>query len=364
MAALRLPLPNTKRLSGVAIMLAFCAALVRSPAPPNSSSAAHARVGFTFSQQQTTYMGIAYQDAYHALMGLRPPIVRLAVYWNRTEPQPRSYDFSVVDWLIANTPPATSIILVVGMKAPRWPEFYIPPRFEQANNMPERAQVSDDMQLQTALLQFDRAVVLHYRDSPRIAYWQVENEPLDPSGPRQWTIGSEFLAREVGLVRKHDGRHRPVLVNTFVSTNPARQVPGLDGSLARRVHQILSTADILGLDVYPVRAHEVFGQNLFFRWPAFIWQRQLRAAHGAAQSAGKEVWVSEAQAEPWLVTELVYLRRLPSPEITPSETDFLVEQLRADGFQTVLLWGAEYWYMRLQRYGDSHWWAAMRPLFD
>jgi hypothetical protein len=336
-------------------------AALLAPGAPRVDQAAM-RTGFSFSQQQTEYMDLSYQQTYHGLMQLGPSLVRLAAYWDKMEPAPGVYDFTTLDWLIANTPPGTRVVLGLGMKAPRWPEFYLPAWLEQANDMPNHARVTDDPQLRAALPDFIQAVVERYRDSPAIAYWQVENEPLDPSGPRQWTIGSDVLAQETALVDRLDSQHRPVLLTTFVSTNPAHQFAATNPGLMNRVQSLLGMADVLGLDVYPVREHDILGKALIFRWPPFIWQQRLRSVQHAARTAGKPVWVTELQAEPWLLTQVVYLQQPPNPGIVPAETEFLTQEIRADGFPTALFWGAEYWYMRMARFEDRSWWSAAQQL--
>src|SRR5437879_3250823 len=65
------------------------------------------------------------------------------------------------------------------------------------------------------------AAIGHLRGGQPIAAWQVENEPLDAAGPHRWRISAEFLAEEIALVRRLDAdRQRPVVVNTFVDTQP------------------------------------------------------------------------------------------------------------------------------------------------
>jgi hypothetical protein len=59
---------------------------------------------------------------------------------------------------------------------------------------------------------------------------------------------------------------------------------------------------------------------------------------------------------------VVYLDRLPRAEIVPSETAFVLSQMRAGGFESVLFWGAEYWYMRQQRFDDRRWWTAAQQM--
>jgi glycosyl hydrolase family 42 (putative beta-galactosidase) len=320
------------------------------------------QLGFTFSQLQASYLDISYQTAYQRLMQLSPAVVRLAAYWNEIEPRPGEFDFSSLDWLVGNTPAGTRVVLTLGMKAPRWPEYFIPTWLEQANNLPDGVRVSDDEELRAALPTYVLAVVEHYRQSPAITYWQVENEPLDPSGPRLWTIGQDVLEDEIALVRELDPLKRPVVVTTFVETNPVRQLPGLDDGTGRRVRTLTQQADIVGLDLYPVRGAAILGKDVFVRWPAFVWQHQVRSIQRMLAGAGKQAWITEVQAEPWLVTHIVYLDRLPRPEIVPSEMEFVVSQIRASGFDSALLWGAEYWYMRMQRFDDARWWSTAQQL--
>jgi hypothetical protein len=40
-----------------------------------------------------------------------------------------------------------------------------------------------------------------------------------------------------------------------------------------------------------------------------------------------------------------------------------IKRLEAIGFDTILLWGVEHWYMRRERLGDAGWWDAMSTFF-
>jgi hypothetical protein len=132
--------------------------------------------------------------------------------------------------------------------------------------------------------------------------------------------------------------------------------------MQQRLQVLTRLADIVGLDVYPIRGASIFGNVVFVRWPAFVWQDRLRSILESAQTAGKQIWITELQAEPWLVTQRIYMDRLPNPEIQPADTDFIMSEVQADGFPNVLLWGAEFWYMRLDRFGDQRWLAAAQDL--
>ena len=59
-------------------------------------------------------------------------------------------------------------LLVMGRKVPRWPECHFP----------EWAEDLDEKEQQQKVLDLMKEVVLRYRDSEAIQYWQVENEPF------------------------------------------------------------------------------------------------------------------------------------------------------------------------------------------
>lgn len=58
------------------------------------------------------------------------------------------------------------------MKAPRWPEYYFPSWV--MDKTPEGAR--------EYVLQFIKTVIEKFKKYLCISAWQVENEPLDPSG--------------------------------------------------------------------------------------------------------------------------------------------------------------------------------------
>jgi hypothetical protein len=322
-------------------------------------------VGFTFSRRQAEYLGMPWRETFDAAMELSPTLVRLGAYWDEIEREPGRYDFSTLDWQLARLPARNyRVVLTVGMKAPRWPEYFLPTWLERSVDLPKGARVSDDPRVREHALSFVARVVERYRDHPSLAYWQVENEPLDPSGPRRWRIGANFLAEEVDLVRSLDDRDRPVIVNMFLDTPPLlAALPPWRQHNEERAHTILQVADILGLDLYPSRAFRVMGFDLYLNWSSWGWERPALDLRQLARSAGKDTWVIEAQAEPWEPSLLVYTDPLESRSVRPSTAAMAFKRLEAAGFDTILLWGVEHWYMRLQRHEDATWWDAMSPFF-
>lgn len=83
------------------------------------------KFGTTFSEPYALSLGLDPTTAFRAItrdVGLR--IVRLCTYWDSTEPEHGRFDFHSLDWQIdAATEAGLDIILTVGQKDPRWPEF-------------------------------------------------------------------------------------------------------------------------------------------------------------------------------------------------------------------------------------------------
>ena len=322
-------------------------------------------VGVTFSPRQAEYLGMAWQETFSRVMDLAPTIVRIGAYWDEIERRQGTYDFSMLDWQLARLPAEQyRVVLTVGMKAPRWPEYYLPTWLMRETKIGPYGTISDDPQVRTQALRFVRAVVERYQDHPSVAYWQVENEPLDPSGPRHWKIGAEFVAEEVALVRSLDRRDRPVILSMFVDTPPPLAgLPPWRSHDERRARTLLDLADILGLDVYPSRGIRFFGRDLFLDWSGWNWESPAMTLRQLALDKGKDAWIMEAQAEPWEPSRLVYLDNDQSRSVQPGTAASTFGRLSSGGFGTILLWGAEHWYMRQDRHDDGSWLDTLRPLF-
>jgi hypothetical protein len=324
------------------------------------------QVGVTFSPREATYRNLPWQATFNAALDASPALVRVGVYWNEVEATPGTYDFSTVDWLLDQASLRQQrVLLTVGMKAPRWPEYYFPEWLASRLTVADRGVVSDDAQVRTATRALLTATVEHLRERPMVAAWQVENEPLDAAGPHSWRIDADFLAEEIALVRSLDavGR-RPIVVNTFVDTQPGVLLPRARSAIWSRARQALATADVLGLDVYPSRTLRVFGSELTVRWPAWIWSGLLGELHDLASTEGKDAWIVEVQAEPWTSTGGgLPAAAWPGAGVAPTSVEGVVGRLEAAGYRTILLWGVEHWEAQRSQGQDSSWWTAASAVF-
>ena len=291
--------------------------------------------GTTFSEPYAVSLGLNPPDVFRAIvrdLALQP--LRLCAYWDRIEPQPGRFDFRSLDWQVeAAANAGLDIILTVGQKAPRWPEFYVPPWTSRS-----------DPDFEQHLLRYIEAAVTRFRDAP-ISVWQIENEPyIGFGGP---PIDERLLRREIDLVRGLDSR--PVMVTESAGKRDWRRA-------AR-------WSDILGVNLY-TRVWRRHWTNFFLGGyvniaaPAWRYKARLRKVSQSVQ----EVIVAELQAEPW--------GPRPVTELTPGQAaqTMTPERLRRNvalaadaGFTTALLWGAEWWYFLRER-GDPSMWNAVRSL--
>ena len=277
-----------------------------------------------------------------------------------------------LDWLLDQAAGAgRRVLLTLGMKAPGWPEFFIPDRLR-----PDARAGSDVAAASPALragaLAFLASTVARYRGRTEVAAWQVENEPLNRSGPLRWWIGPEFLAEEILAVRDQDGT-RPLALNVFcrfswrldaVSSRHGGRLARLLTAPGRppeaETLAMLRPGDILGLDVY--RRIASLSRGRVRVESARAWQANAGRWLGRAEREGRLAWVTEAQAEPW---EPAGPAGRPSPGAPltcgPDDLALIVDGLAAAGHMTILLWGAEHWLAR-EDAGDPAWVAAVRSL--
>jgi hypothetical protein len=295
-------------------------------------------LGASFSPRRAAAAGLDWRSAFADLLTMDLDPIRLSAYWDSIERD----GYGDLDWLLAEAGRAgRSVVLTAGMKAIGWPEFYIPAGLTPS--VPSGGEIgAANPVLADAVVGFVIATVERYRSHPAPVIWQVENEPLNHSGPSRWWIGPELLEREVAAVREADPG-RPVMLTAFAHFNwliDFRSNPSGQG--IGRLLDLVPVPGVLGLDVY-IR----IGERLL--WWDWVWKADGRWSSDAgrwlaeAESRGREGWAAEAQAEPWGPNSL-----------QPADIRTVVEGLRGVGYRTIMLWGAEHWLAQAAR-GDRSW---------
>ncbi|MDP3723986.1 MAG: beta-galactosidase [Candidatus Omnitrophota bacterium] len=323
------------------------------------------RIGTTFSAKQSAYLRLDWKETYHATLGLGFDLIRLGAYWDELEPREDAYHFDDLDWALREAKAkGVPIILTIGMKAPRWPEYFIPPWVLRQLRLRRGREVSQEAYLRERTLRFLQAVVSRYRDEEIIHSWQVENEPLDRAGPGYWWIGRPFLEQEIALVRALDPSHRPIVMNA--ATHPHRFLRFLTSFFTRHdaIAEALELCDVLALNVYPLIGHRWPWKRSYYRTRAEGRLSYLSRIMEQANDRDIPVWITELQAEPWEPGQLVYLEAAHPPTSHPEMLQPYVQEMRSLGIETILLWGVEYWYYRKTRHGDPTWWEAVGTLLQ
>jgi len=285
--------------------------------------------------------------------GLGATHVRISVEWSQVEPQDGVYDFRLVDALLARAGrDGTKVLLTVGVKGQRHPEFYIPDWVLARSNLRSGAVISDDPYLREQALRMIAAVVEHVAGSSAIDSWEADNEPYLPSWrAEQWRLGRDFVREEVRVIHEHDPRGRRVIVNhgqVFVTD--------------RRWKDALADGDGLGVSLYPFRDYEILGRTFVVPISELGPITPNYAAQArAARASGRPFYITEMQAEPFLNADLRLVGPAnPAPNLTPSYFRRNVDYARRSGASRVYLWGAEWWLFEREHYGDSTWWDLGR----
>jgi hypothetical protein len=314
---------------------------------PDTGLPSEARVGTTFSPWEAEDRGLDYQEAYERLLDSPLQVIRLGSFWSEVE----AHGWGRLDWLVHRALEADKkVVIVVGVKSPRWPEFWAPARLHLAD-APAWSRLDQFAPgLRSEALGFITEVVLRYRDRPHLVAWQVENEPLDPAGRDMSSLSDELLAAEVDLVRSLDGR--PVALTFYLPLAMKCDFGRLGDcpmSLAAffpvsgdRLLNLLEPGDVLGIDVYTSIGSAQVGDG---------WQSTVAEWQQRAREAGVDLWVTEAQAEPW---PTVTSGGRNAQIVTAQRSLELYDELEAMGIGTILLWGSEHWLSQIQ-HDDRSW---------
>ncbi len=298
--------------------------------------------GITFSSKYSQKLGLNWKENFNAIIDqLHPKEMRLIAYWDDIEKDHGIFDFSDLDWELARArEQGISVVLVIGMKTPRWPECHVP--------VWARELTSQDRE--RALNDYIPRVINRYRDDPEIDKWQIENEPFLKFGLCAMR-NADFLEHEVALVRSLDSGHQIIITDggEFGSWNRAIRAGDIFGTtMYRRVYPP-SMGRYIGVVDYPLSPSFFRFRQKFARWLTGEYK--------------KPFIVIELQAEPWGAVEVPLLSYEEQINIFPPDYFRETIQYAKDtGFDEYYLWGAEWWYYVGITHNNWTYWNEVKNL--
>lgn len=104
--------------------------------------------------------------------------VRLSVEWAQVEPAPGEYDFTLLDALLKEAEVhGARVLLTIGIKAQRHPEYYVPEWLLQSVDLAGTSVLTDRPEIREPALAMVRATASHAARFSIIEAWGAENEP-------------------------------------------------------------------------------------------------------------------------------------------------------------------------------------------
>lgn len=295
--------------------------------------------GVTFSAKFSRQLGLNWQKNFEAIINeLKPDKIRLMAYWDEIEKEKNNYNFSDLDWQLKEAEESnTKIILVVGMKVPRWPECHIP---DWANS------ISID-EREKELQEYLREVVKRYQKYLILEAWQVENEPFLLFGqcPKR---GKNFLSNEIALIKTIDSVH-PIIVT--------------DGGEFGLWYKAAKNGDIFGTTMYR-RVYNKFFGYIDYHLPTGFFILKERLIRFLLGDYDKKFIVIELAAEPWMQKQ-IYETPI-SEQFKFFDYNFFKDTIsyaKETGFNEYYLWGAEWWYY-LKINGHPEIWEEAKKLWQ
>lgn len=297
--------------------------------------------GVSFIPDYASSLGVDPQQTMDALLGIGVKNFRLVSYWSDMEQSPGQYDFSQLDWQFQKAEKAhAKIVLVLGLRQPRWPECHMP---AWAMNEPPQ-EWSNQLEI------FMQKVVERYKNSPSLDKYQLENEYFLKGFGTCTNYDRQRLVDEYNLVKKADSTH-PVIV------------PRSNNGIGYPVGQ--PQPDEFSVSVYK-RVWDAGVTHRYIEYPFPAWYYGFMAGFQKIVT-GKDMRIGELQAEAWppngkSITDISLAEQNKSLDAKRLHDRFTYG--KNTGMREIDLWGAEYWYYRLQVLHDPSLWNVAKQEFQ
>lgn len=285
------------------------------------------KFGVSFSPNYAEYLNLDWQKTYlHILDNLQVKNLRLPSYWDMLEPQQGKYNFSQTDFMLNEASKrGVKVVLVVGARQPRWPECHIPV-WAKSLTVVDRQQ---------RILDFVQKTVERYKNYPEIWAWQVENEPFAFwFGENCDTTDSKLLKEEIRVLKRLDSR--PVIVTD-------------SGEWSNWIIPMQS-ADILGVSLYRKAHNQMLSSYISYPFSAWMYPLKSDLVRKLFAPKNEKTIISELQAEPWVQKGILDTPFKQQVELfTLKDFQDNIEFAKKTGFDSIYLWGVEWWYLMAQQ---------------
>lgn len=294
--------------------------------------------GISFNHQYASYLGFDWKKMYLEMLDeLKPKYIRVAAMWSEVESQKGKFDFSAVDFMMTEAEKrGVGVMLVVGQKAPRWPECHVPSEWLDKESKGKHADY---------LLEYVKTTVERYKNHPALELWQVENEP--------------FINFKFGDCRNYDESLVDDEIKLVRSLDPAHKIIVTDSGELSFWYRAAKAGDLFGTTMYRV-VRSPGGRIINYDWlPAYFYRLKARLVGRDP----KEVYIAELQAEPWFGAATgISTAPIATQEETmnPDRLKKHFDYARRTGFPRAYLWGVEWWYYMKEKNNDGRYWEMVK----
>lgn len=294
--------------------------------------------GVNFSPKQASDLGLDPKKTYLLMIkDLKVDNIKIAVHWDLIEKEKDIFNMTDFDFYMEEAKKNNvNVILALGMKTPRWPEYHIP---SWANNLSKENQQKEILEMLTFVA--DR-----YESYPNLIAWQVENEPFFNFGKAPWK-DNDFLKKEIDLVK---------------SLDTSRNVIISDSGELSFWFKAANFGDIIGITMYTKVWSKPLSNDFDYPFPSVFYGKK---ADLIKSFFNKDVWCLELQAEPW-GKELIQNSTLEDQieSMSLERLKYNIEYAKKTGLNTFYFWGAEWWYYMKEKHNDPSFLDEVKNLWN
>lgn len=300
----------------------------------------HVDFGISFNQNHATDLGLEWKQVYVDMLSeLQPKYIRIAAMWSEVEEEKDTFNFSNVDFMMDKAAEHDAeVVLVVGQKAPRWPECHVP----------EWLSSYSTTDAEERLLAYVERVVERYKDHSALELWQVENEAFINFKFGECTnYNEDAVYKEIELVQNLDPDHKIIMTDS--------------GELGTWI-KASKAADLFGTTMYRI-VQTPGGWTFTYDWlPAGFYRIKSRF-FGRGYD---DFFVSELQAEPWFTDSNPWNTPIADQEKTMNPKRFAqhIDYVQRVGASRAYLWGVEWWYLMKEHKDDARYWEAVKNVMS